>query len=357
MRALGATEGMAFDGGGSSTIVVRRLGDALRGRRELAVGRHRTPRRRRPLRLQHRAGRAGGPPGRAAGRRSRDRRRRDPAARCGRRCRESRRGERAPLQATSCPRRSARSATATFVALHAGHGRLALRAGRSQRRRADRGRCDAGAQQDHARPTERRPERDDRARGARLRRARLRARASAALALERDRGLDRRPRGAFTPARTTQTSRFASARRSRARASRSDRTTCACRSRRRAHFVTPPRGGRGALTKECGLRELRSPDILFADGERAAYARADIPLPPDTIGIAFDLQDDGSAARVRVAVRNEINEDTLLDATQLGPPGWRNVSVRFAPDTRAPGSWRSTCCRREGSSSPRAASS
>ena len=53
-------------------------------------------------------------------------------------------------------------------------------------------------------------------------------------------------------------------------------------------------------------------------------------LPPDTIGIAFDLQDDGSDARVRVAVRNEINEDVLVDATQLGEPGWRSVSGTFS---------------------------
>jgi len=60
-----------------------------------------------------------------------------------------------------------------------------------------------------------------------------------------------------------------------------------------------------------------------------------LALPADTIGVTFDLEDDGSAARVRVAVRNEINEDILLDATQLGEPGWRTVSVRFPSDTRA----------------------
>ncbi len=73
----------------------------------------------------------------------------------------------------------------------------------------------------------------------------------------------------------------------------------------------------------------------FGNGERAAYAVADLPLPDDTIGITFDLQDDGSAARVRVAVRNDIDEDILLDATQLGQPGWRTVTVRFPTGTHA----------------------
>jgi hypothetical protein len=101
----------------------------------------------------------------------------------------------------------------------------------------------------------------------------------------------------------------------------------------RAHFVTLPRAGSGSLTRDAGCGSCVRLTFAFSGAERAAYAMADTPLPPDTIGLVFDLQDDGSAARVRVAVRNEINEDTLLDATQLGTPGWRRVTVRFAPDT------------------------
>lgn len=73
----------------------------------------------------------------------------------------------------------------------------------------------------------------------------------------------------------------------------------------------------------------------FGNGERAAYAHGDVSLPPGTIGVAFDVQDDGSEGRVRVSVRNEINEDVLLDATQLGAAGWRRVTVRFPTDTQA----------------------
>ena len=103
----------------------------------------------------------------------------------------------------------------------------------------------------------------------------------------------------------------------------------------RARFVTARRGGQGAVAKNAGCRSCVRLTFSFGNGERAAYAATDIPLPPDTIGLAFDLQDDGSAARVRIAVRNEINEDILVDATQLGEPGWRSVSVRFPNDTRA----------------------
>jgi hypothetical protein len=103
----------------------------------------------------------------------------------------------------------------------------------------------------------------------------------------------------------------------------------------RARFVTARRGGSGSLDRGAGCGSCVRLNFSFGNGERAAYAVADLPLPDDTLGITFDLQDDGSAARVRVAVRNDIDEDILLDATQLGQPGWRTVTVRFPTGTDA----------------------
>jgi hypothetical protein len=100
-------------------------------------------------------------------------------------------------------------------------------------------------------------------------------------------------------------------------------------------FVTARRGGPGSLVRDAGCASCVRLSFSFGNGERAAYAATDIPLPDDTIGLEFDVQDDGSDARVRVAVRNEINEDVLVDATHLGEPGWRTIAVRFPPDTRA----------------------
>jgi hypothetical protein len=102
-----------------------------------------------------------------------------------------------------------------------------------------------------------------------------------------------------------------------------------------AHFVTIPHGGQGQLSKNAGCGSCVELRFSFAGNERAAYAIADIPLPNDTIGLTFDLQDDGSAARVRIALRNEINEDVLIDATRLGEVGWRKVVVRFPVDSQA----------------------
>jgi hypothetical protein len=102
-----------------------------------------------------------------------------------------------------------------------------------------------------------------------------------------------------------------------------------------AHFVTLPHDGPGALNKDDGCGSCVGLRFSFAANERAAYAMANVPLPDDTIGVKFDLRDDGSAARVRLSFRNEINEDVLLDATQLGETGWRSVVVRFPAGSHA----------------------
>ncbi|MBV9333941.1 MAG: hypothetical protein JO146_08020, partial [Candidatus Eremiobacteraeota bacterium] len=102
-----------------------------------------------------------------------------------------------------------------------------------------------------------------------------------------------------------------------------------------AHFLTARRGGMGSVLRDAGCGSCVRLSYSFGNGERAAYAAADVPLPAGTIGVTFDLQDDGSDARLRVAVRNEINEDVLVDATELGETGWRTVAVRFPIGTRA----------------------
>jgi hypothetical protein len=102
-----------------------------------------------------------------------------------------------------------------------------------------------------------------------------------------------------------------------------------------ARFTTLPHSGAGSLVKYAGCRSCVSVSFSFGAAERAAYATADLPLPADTIGLAFDLLDDGSDATVRVNVRNAINEDALVKAADLGQPGWRSVVVRFPPDTDA----------------------
>jgi hypothetical protein len=97
-----------------------------------------------------------------------------------------------------------------------------------------------------------------------------------------------------------------------------------------AHFVTMPHGGGGSLSRDASCGSCLALSYEFSINERAAYAMADLPLPPHTIGLSFDVLDDGSASRLRVALRNSINEDVFLDATTLDARGWRHVSVRWS---------------------------
>jgi hypothetical protein len=103
----------------------------------------------------------------------------------------------------------------------------------------------------------------------------------------------------------------------------------------RARFATIPRGGAGSLTRgPCAT--CVTLDYSIAPNERAAYAMASVPLPSGAIGLAFDVLDDGSGGRVRLALRNSINETSLVDATPLNSPGWRHVIVKFTADSIAP---------------------
>lgn len=99
----------------------------------------------------------------------------------------------------------------------------------------------------------------------------------------------------------------------------------------RARFTTIPRGGQGSVQRDPQCGSCVQLAFSFGAGERAAYATVDLPLPAQSLGLSFDVLDDGSASRVRVALHNAINEAVLLDATRLDRPGWRHVVVRFPP--------------------------
>lgn len=102
----------------------------------------------------------------------------------------------------------------------------------------------------------------------------------------------------------------------------------------RAHFMTAPKGGDGATSSDCnGCVELR---YALGKSERAAYAVADTALPPRSAGIAFDVRDDGSGARLKVALHNALNEEVLLPATVLDGHGWRHLVVNFPPSLAQP---------------------
>jgi hypothetical protein len=100
-----------------------------------------------------------------------------------------------------------------------------------------------------------------------------------------------------------------------------------------ARFMSVPRGGDGSVIRNADALELQ---YALGPSERAAYAAADLPLPARTIALGFDIRDDGSGARVRVAMRNAINEQILMTAVTLDRPGWRHAIVRLPQNVAEP---------------------
>ena len=93
---------------------------------------------------------------------------------------------------------------------------------------------------------------------------------------------------------------------------------------RDARFLTVPRGGVGNVSDSPSGIALT---YALGPAERAAYLATDVILPQNTIAIAFDVRDDGSGAKLRVSLRNSLNEQVLLPALTLERPGWRHVVV------------------------------
>lgn len=93
-----------------------------------------------------------------------------------------------------------------------------------------------------------------------------------------------------------------------------------------AHFVTVPRGGAGSAIKDPSCACVQLTFALGSD-ERAAYAMADLPLPAHTVALSFDVRDDGSGASVKLALRNALNAQVLVSGVALDHPGWRHLQL------------------------------
>lgn len=93
-----------------------------------------------------------------------------------------------------------------------------------------------------------------------------------------------------------------------------------------AHFVSVPHGGAGSAIKDPSCACVQLTFALGSD-ERAAYAMADLPLPAHTVALAFDVRDDGSGANLRLALRNSLNQQVLVSGVTLDHPGWRHLQL------------------------------
>jgi hypothetical protein len=103
----------------------------------------------------------------------------------------------------------------------------------------------------------------------------------------------------------------------------------------RWHFAAAPAGAPGGveLTPD-GELHLR---YDFGGAERAAYARADAPLPGAPLALSFEVLGDASGAGLRVAVLNRFGEQRALTLVKrVDWTGWRRVEVSLPADVNPP---------------------
>ncbi|MBC5809663.1 MAG: phosphodiester glycosidase family protein, partial [Candidatus Eremiobacteraeota bacterium] len=101
-------------------------------------------------------------------------------------------------------------------------------------------------------------------------------------------------------------------------------------------FITAPRGWPGSVTLMMDAQELRLA-YDFTGNERAAYAEANVVLPGAPLGIALDVYGDGSGGLLRVALVNGYGERRALTlAKAVDWLGWRRLALRLPADLNAP---------------------
>ena len=103
-------------------------------------------------------------------------------------------------------------------------------------------------------------------------------------------------------------------------------------------FSSTPKGGPGsaasASTPDCPSCFTLAYD--FSSGERAAFASVSLALPSNALGIAVDVDGDGHGAALRLSGLNTINERVYVPVTILNFTGWRHIVVKFPAELALP---------------------
>ena len=103
-----------------------------------------------------------------------------------------------------------------------------------------------------------------------------------------------------------------------------------------ATFATAPRGGAGELRVDSACETCVMLRYDFTGTERAAYANVSLRLPQRALGVSLDVFGDGNGETLRLAVNNAINERFMYTLARVDWHGWRRVEFRFPPELPQP---------------------
>jgi exopolysaccharide biosynthesis protein len=101
-------------------------------------------------------------------------------------------------------------------------------------------------------------------------------------------------------------------------------------------FMTVPADGPGGLTfgEPCPVCIQLSYD--FTDNERDATMAGNRPMPEGAIGLRMDINGDGNGEVLRVSLLNAINERVYLTVGRINWHGWQTKEVRFPASLAVP---------------------
>jgi hypothetical protein len=101
------------------------------------------------------------------------------------------------------------------------------------------------------------------------------------------------------------------------------------------HFEALPHGASGALASLVAGELDLSYD--FSGNERAAYAEGDFALPGEPVAFALDVRGDGSTIGLRAAFVNRFGERRALTlAKAVDWSGWKRLTLALPPDLNPP---------------------
>ncbi|MBV9149421.1 MAG: phosphodiester glycosidase family protein [Candidatus Eremiobacteraeota bacterium] len=101
------------------------------------------------------------------------------------------------------------------------------------------------------------------------------------------------------------------------------------------HFTAAPAGDPGAISFGTACSSCVSLRYDFSGQERAAYLATARDLPDFPIGLRLDVNGDGQGEVLRVAITNALDERFLLTVARVTWRGWQTHEVRF-PSTLLP---------------------
>ncbi len=101
-------------------------------------------------------------------------------------------------------------------------------------------------------------------------------------------------------------------------------------------FMSVPHGGEGSVGPSTTCPACTQLRYSLGPLERAAYLMTNVTLPDRTVAVAFDAFSDGHGERLKVALRNAIDEEVLLPAATMDQPGWQHVEVRLPESVAQP---------------------